>query len=87
MVGAQRHRGKLARMQPGLMVNEKFEDDMREHMGTRLVKHMLIENGLDSLQSFTQLQLFHLLTNYISHRVKHELQARYQLAASKLFNL
>jgi len=70
-----------------LEVNQMFEDDVREHMGTRLVKHMLIENGLDSLQSFTQLQLFHLLTNYISHRVKHELQARYQLAASKLFNL
>jgi hypothetical protein len=70
-----------------LEVNEKFEDEVHEHMGTRLVKHMLIENGLDSLQSFTQLQLFHLITNYISHRVKHELQARYQMASSKLFNL
>jgi len=68
-------------------VSQQFEEELREHMGNRLIKHMLIENGTDTFQRLTQLQLFHLITNYISHRVKHEYQARYQLAASKLFNL
>jgi hypothetical protein len=70
-----------------LEVDQQFEDELKQNMGSRLLKHMYIENGLDSVQSLTQLQLFHLITNYISHRVKHELQARYQMAASKLFKL
>ncbi len=70
-----------------LEIDRQFEDDFQNQMGSRFVKHMKIENHITSLQSITQLQLFHLVTNYISHRIKHEMQARYQMAASKLFNL
>ena len=70
-----------------LEVDQKFEDELREEMGSRMLKHMVLLNGIDSVKSLTQLQLFHLVTNYISHRIKQELQARYQMAASRLFNL
>lgn len=68
-------------------VDNKFETEMIEQVGSRFVKHLQLENNLNSFSSLTQLQLFHLVTNYISHRMKHEMQSRYQWAASKLFNL
>jgi len=70
-----------------LKVDSKFETEMTEQVGSRFVKHLQLENNLNSFSSLTQLQLFHLVTNYISHRMKHEMQSRYQWAASKLFNL
>lgn len=70
-----------------LEVDKELEVDFKEHMGSTITKHMQIENNIESFQTLTQLQLFHLITNYISHRVKHELQSRYQLKVSKLFNL
>lgn len=70
-----------------LNVDKKFEEELQEHIGSRMIKHMLIENGIHNFQAITQLQLFHLLTNYISHRVKHEMQARYQMVVSKVFDL
>ena len=63
---------------------KEFEKDFQENIGKKIFNNIKFENDLDSL---TQLQLFHLLTNYISHRVKLEYQARYQLATSKLFKL
>ena len=67
-----------------LKVDIDFEKDFQENIGKKIYNNIKIENDITSL---TQLQLFHLLTNYISHRVKQEYQARYQIAASKLFKL
>ena len=70
-----------------LKVDNDFEKDIKENLGKKLYNNLLIENSQETFQALTQLQLFHLITNYISHRVKQEQQARYQIAASKLFKL
>ncbi|WP_448510000.1 DUF932 domain-containing protein [Immundisolibacter sp.] len=67
-----------------LKVDKDFEKEFQESIGKKIYNNIALENNLNSI---TQLQLFHLLTNYISHRVKQEYQARYQTAASKLFKL
>lgn len=70
-----------------LKVNEVFEEEVKDKLGVKLHKQILWENHQNPLTDLTQLQLFHLVTNLISHRVKQEMQARYQFAASKLFKL
>ena len=70
-----------------LEVDEQIETDCKEGLGKTMYKHLLIENNVDSLQQLNQLQLFHLITHYISHRVNIEMQARYQMRVSKLFNM
>jgi len=70
-----------------LNVDESFENEVKDTLGVRLHKQILWENNQQPLDNLSQLQLFHLVTNLISHKVKQELQARYQFAASKLFRL
>jgi hypothetical protein len=70
-----------------LEVDKQLDTDCKEELGKTMYKHLLIENNVDSLQQLNQLQLFHLVTNYISHRINRELQARYQMRVSKLFNM
>lgn len=70
-----------------LVVNQSFENELKDTLGVRMHKQILWENNQEPLSNLTQLQLFHLVTNLISHKMKHELQSRYQFAASKLFNL
>ena len=70
-----------------LKVDIDFEKNVKEDLGKTLYTNLLLENNQETFQALTQLQLFHLITNYISHRVKQEQQARYQIAASKLFKL
>jgi hypothetical protein len=70
-----------------LKVDKTFEDEVKESLGVKFHKQILWENEQQPLNILTQLQLFHLVTNLISHKVKHELQARYQFTASKLFKL
>lgn len=70
-----------------LKVDKDFVKEFQENIGKKIHKRILLENNQDNLQNLTQLQLFHLLTNYISHKVKQEYQSRYQTAASKLFKL
>jgi len=70
-----------------LEVNDDFEKQFEDSLGKRIYSNLLLENEQESFHTLTQLQLFHLITNYISHRIKQEQQARYQIAASKLFKL
>lgn len=70
-----------------LNVDYTFENEMKDTLGVKMYKQILWENEQQPLNILTQLQLFHLVTNLISHKVKHELQAKYQFAASKLFRL
>ncbi len=70
-----------------LEVDSDFETEFKDSLGKKIYNNLLLENEQESFHALTQLQLFHLITNYISHRVKHEQQARYQNAASKLFKL
>lgn len=70
-----------------LKVDKDFEKEFQENIGKKIHNRILMENNHDNFQNLTQLQLFHLLTNYISHKVKQEYQTRYQTAASKLFKL
>jgi len=70
-----------------LEVDEQLDTDCKEGLGKTMYKHLLIENNVDSLKQLNQLQLFHLITHYISHRINRELQARYQMRVSKLFNM
>lgn len=70
-----------------LEVDEELDTDCKEELGSTMYKHLLIENNVDSLKQLNQLQLFHLVTHYISHRINKELQARYQMRVSKLFNM
>ncbi len=68
-------------------VDKDFEKEFQENIGKKIHNRILFENNQDNFQNLTQLQLFHLLTNYISHKVKQDYQARYQLSASKIFKL
>ena len=70
-----------------LKVDNDFEKQFKDDLGKKMYNNLLLENAQETFQALTQLQLFHLITNYISHRVKQEQQARYQIAASKLFKL
>jgi hypothetical protein len=70
-----------------LKVDDSFDKEVKDNLGAKLYKNIITENNLDTLQALTRLQLFHLVTNYISHRINHEMQTRYQFAASKLFDL
>ena len=70
-----------------LEVDKQLDSDCKEELGKTMYKHLLIENNVESLQQLNQLQLFHLVTHYISHRINTELQARYQMRVSKLFNM
>lgn len=70
-----------------LRVSESFENEIKDKMGIKLHKQLLWENNQNPLNTLNQLQLFHLVTNIISHRIRHELQAKYQFSASKLFKL
>ena len=68
-----------------LEVNESFENELKDSLGVKMHKQILWENNQQPLDTLTQLQLYNLVTNVISHKVRQELQARYQFAASKLF--
>lgn len=70
-----------------LTVNESFDKEVKDKLGSKMHKQLLWENNQNNLSTISQLQLFHLVTNIISHKVRHELQARYQFAVSKLFKL
>ena len=68
-----------------LEVNESFENELKDSLGVKMHKQILWENNQQPLDTLTQLQLYNLVTNVISHKVRQELQARYQFAVSKLF--
>ena len=70
-----------------LNVDHSFEREIKDTLGVKMHKQILWENNQLPLNNLSQLQLFHLVTNLISHKVKQELQARYQFAASRLFKL
>lgn len=70
-----------------LKIDEAFDVEAKEQLGAKMYKNIITENGIANLQNLSLLQLFHLVTNYISHRIRHEMQTRYQFAASRLFNL
>ena len=70
-----------------LKVDNDFEKQFKDDLGKKMYNNLLLENAQETFQALTQLQLFHLITNYISHRIKQEQQARYQIATSKLFKL
>jgi hypothetical protein len=70
-----------------LKVDKIFEDEVKKSLGVKFHNQILWENEQEPLNTLTQLQLFHIVTNLISHKLKFELQTRYQFAASKLFKL